>query len=384
MRITGRGVGILVAGAVLVLIGAGFNYPELAAVGAAGVLAVLMSLAAGMVRPRLSVTRGVDPDHVMRGAACQVALEVGNTRPWGALTVVGEDRCAQPGSAERRIPIPLVRLRPRVATTVHYPVPTGRRGLVRLGPLRVGRRDPFGLTRVHRTFGTEAPVWVYPYLHPIAAVPAGFSRNLDGLTERVPHGSITFDALREYVPGDDLRHVHWRTSARIGELMVRERVDTSRPRLVVLLDDRSRVHRGDTFEDACEAAGSVVAAALREDLAVHLLTASGTSLAASVESTGYLDALAEARLYGEDEVERGLAGIVERARQMQAGDTLVCLSGRPSASDLAAMVSLRGTYASIVVAVFGPQEAPLAGAGFHVISAQDGADFARLWDGVWA
>jgi uncharacterized protein (DUF58 family) len=278
----------------------------------------------------------------------------------------------------------LVRLRPGVSTNVRYPVPTDRRGVVRLGPLRVGRRDPFGLARVHRTFGEESPVWVYPFLHPIAAVPAGFSRNLDGLAERVPHGSITFDALREYVPGDDLRHVHWRTSARIGELMVRERVDTSRPRLVVLLDDRSRVHHGDTFEHACEAAGSVVAAALREDLAAHLLTASGTSLPASLESTGYLDVLAEARLHGDDELERGLAGIAERARQMQAGDTLVCLTGRPSSVDLAAMVGLRGTYASIVVAVFGPQETPLAGAGFHLISAQDGADFARLWDGVWA
>jgi uncharacterized protein (DUF58 family) len=70
------------------------------------------------------------------------------------------------------------------------------------------------------------------------AVPAGISRSLDGRLDRVPHGAITFDTLREYVIGDELRHVHWRTSARVGELMVREHVDTSPARIVVLLDDR--------------------------------------------------------------------------------------------------------------------------------------------------
>jgi uncharacterized protein (DUF58 family) len=380
MKITARGIGVLVAGVLLLAGGALFGYPELAAVGVAAVLAVALSLGAGLIRPRLHVVRGVAPDRVMRGDPCQVTLEVSNARAWGALSVVGEDACGP-----RTVPVPLVRLRPGHATTVSYPVPTARRGVVRLGPLRVGRRDPFGLARVQRSYGGTDQVWVYPYLHPIAAVPAGSSRNLDGLAERVPHGSITFDTLREYVPGDDLRHVHWRTSARIGELMVRERVDTSRPRIVVLLDDRAAVHADDTFEDACEAAASVVAAAARADLAVHLLTASGTSLAVASDSSGYLDLLAEARLHTDDELgQGGLGGIVERARQMQAGDTMVCLTGRVGAEDLGAMVGLRGAYSAIVVGVFGSRPAPLAGSGFQVIAARDGAEFAELWDGAWA
>ena len=107
------------------------------------------------------------------------------------------------------------------------------------------------------------------------------ARSLDGRVDRVPHGTITFDSLREYVVGDELRRVHWRTSAKVGELMVREQLDTSLPRLVVLLDDRAAAHpaRGDgvaeTFESACEAAASIVAAAVREDLPVTLLLVAG-------------------------------------------------------------------------------------------------------------
>jgi uncharacterized protein (DUF58 family) len=380
MKITSRGLGFLIAGVVLSATGMLFDYPELAAIGVAALLAVALSLGAGLIRPRLTVAREVEPDRVMRGEPCRVSLDIGNARPWGALTVVGEDYCGP-----RVVPIPLVRLRPGRTTTVSYPVPTHRRGVVRLGPLRVGRRDPFGLARVQRTFGTAAQVWVYPYLHPIAGVPAGSSRNLDGLAERVPHGSSTFDSLREYVPGDDLRNVHWRTSARIGELMVRERVDTSRPRIVVLLDDRAAAHHDDTFEDACEAAGSVIAAGARADLSVHLLTTSGTSLPVAAGSSGYLDVLAEAYPRPDGELgHSGLAGIAERARQMQVGDTLICLTGRAAPEDLAAMVGLRGTYSIIMVGVFGTVPAPVADVGFRVIAARDAAEFAKMWDEVWA
>jgi uncharacterized protein (DUF58 family) len=380
MRITGRGIGILIVGAVLLAAGALFGYPEVGAVGATGIVAVGLSLAAGMVRPRLDVHRSVDPDRVMRGDPCAVDLRIRNERGWGALTVVGEDQCGG-----RTVPIPLVRLRPGVATEVSYPVPTQRRGVVALGPLRVGRRDPFGLARVQRTFGGTGRVWVYPKLHPIAAVPAGSSRNLDGLVEKVPHGSITFDALREYVMGDDLRHVHWRTSARIGELMVRERVDTSRPRLAVLIDDRSAAYAGDSFEDVCEAAASVAAAALRADLAVTLFTTSGASLTASAGSLAYLDLLAEATLHTDEELGRtGLSGIAAQLRARQAGDTLICLTGRIDPDDLGILMSLRAGYPSLLAGVFGPQDQQVAEVGLRLIAAKDAAEFARMWDEVWS
>jgi uncharacterized protein (DUF58 family) len=283
------------------------------------------------------------------------------------------------------VPIPLVRLRPSGTTEVTYPVPTERRGVVSLGPLRVGRRDPFGLARVQRAFGDTGKVWVYPKLHPMAAVPAGSTRNLDGLAEKVPHGSITFDTLREYVIGDDLRHVHWRTSARIGELMVRERVDTSRPRLAVLVDDRAAVYRDDSFEEVCEAAASIVAAAVRANLTARLVFASGVVLPVAAGSARYLDLLAEATLHSDEELGRaGLVGVAERLRGQQAGDTLVCLTGRMDAGDLGVLVGLRAGYPSILAGLFGPQDQQVADVGLRLLVARDATEFVKLWDDVWA
>src|SRR5205814_6432605 len=246
-----------------------------------------------------TVTRRADPDRVMRGEASRITLDVHNASRLRGATLVAYDRCGNTS-----VPVPLLNLRAGAATNVDYPVPTDRRGVVRIGPLRVVRRDPLGLLALARSHGESLQVWVYPRAHQLTAVPVGIVRSLDGRVDRVPQGTITFDALREYVVGDELRHVHWRTTARVGELMVREHVDTALPRLVVLLDDRAGVQTPDSFEAACEAAASVVVAAHREDLPLALHLVSGVAVGGDgrrhTGSRAYLDALAEAELHGAD------------------------------------------------------------------------------------
>jgi uncharacterized protein (DUF58 family) len=212
---------------------------------------------------------------------------------------------------------------------------------------------------------------------------------MDGRVDRVPHGSITFAALREYVVGDDLRHVHWRTSARVGELMVREHVDTSLPRLVILLDDRVDAHGSgadgeSTFESACEAAASVSAAAAREGVHVELRLLSGAVASGRDTELGpMLDLLAEAILV--PSAEPDLRSAVERLRIRRLGDTLVYLTGPSNEDDLGIVATLRGAYPSIITGVFGPVESGLAtNAGMLVVTAMDGADFAGAWDGIRA
>jgi uncharacterized protein (DUF58 family) len=267
--------------------------------------------------------------------------------------------------------------------------------VVRVGPLRVTRRDPLGLVGAVRRFGEPVKVWVRPRVHPIVAVPVGLSRSMDGRVDRVAHGSITFAALREYVMGDDLRHVHWRTSARVGELMVREHVDTSLPRVVVLLDDRAVAHapgpNGEsTFEAACEAAASIVVATLAADIHVELQLLSGAAAAGGLTSEAgpMLDLLAEAELQadsaGEDELPV-LAQAVQRLRVRRIGDTLLFLTGPASQEDLGVLAGLRGAYPSIIAGVFGTVESGLsASAGVLLLAATDGADFAAAWDGIRA
>jgi len=395
MTVSSRGVALAVAGLGLLLAGFGLGYRELVVLGCAALLAVACAVGYAAWRPELEVHRVARPDRVTRGESSTVTLTVHNGSRWRAATLIAYDRCG-----ERRIPVPLLRLRPQRDTVVSFPVPTERRGVVPIGPLRVIRADPLGLVSVARTHGDRTQVWVHPRSHPLAAVPAGVTRSLDGRIDRVPHGSITFAALREYVVGDELRHVHWRTSAKVGELMVREHTDTSLPRLVLVLDDRAASWPGaqppEAFEAACEAAASVIAAAVREDLPVALLlvgaqrpTPSGVRQDAGF-ARDLLDRLAEASpstvsspapTHPPDQ--DALTRTTALLRQRRVGDTLVYLTGGGGVGDLGLVAGLRGAYPAVVAAVFGT-DAPVPSTvhSVLVLNAADGPEFAAAWDGV--
>lgn len=389
MAVTPRGIGVALSALALVAGGFWFGYPDLVVIGTTAAAGLVFALAYVVWRPSLSVVRQVEPDRVMRGEASAVTLTVSNASRLRAATLIAYDRCGQD-----QIPVPLLRLRAGKQTTVTYPVPTTRRGVVTIGPLRVVRRDPLGLVTMPRSHGGTERVWVYPTVYPLAAVPPGIARSLDGLIDRVPHGTITFDTLREYVIGDELRHVHWRTTARIGELMVREHLDTSLPRLVILLDDRRIGYpdapEGETseaFESACEAAASILLAAFRQELPVALRLVSG----ASAQATGrdratrqYLDLLAEAVLHSSDPSGRNaLETAVSGLRHSSPGDTLIFLTGPSRAEDLGQIGTLRGRHPTIVVATLGADTpAPSAMDGMLLLAATDGKEFAMEWDGV--
>ncbi|KUL27704.1 DUF58 domain-containing protein [Actinoplanes awajinensis] len=366
---TARGIGLVVAALALLTAGFTSGYPDLALLGAAGLVAAGCALVFAFWRPRLGVDRVAEPDRVARGEPARMRLTVHNTSRLRAASLVATDRCGR-----TTVPVPLLRLRPGNDTTVEYPVPTDRRGIVPIGPLRVTRGDPLALVRLSRTYGEIATVWVHPRIHLLRATPAGMARSLDGRIDKVPHGSITFDALREYVVGDELRRVHWRSSAKVGELMVREQLDTSEPTIVVLLDDRAGSYPDpEAFESACEAAASIVAAAVREDLPV------GLHLVSTVVTGPYLDVLTEAALQPGD-----LDGTLRRLRAQRLGDTLVFLTGPGGRADLGTVSSLRGTYPVVLAALLGDRDgAPVAaGDRLIVIEADDGAEFAAAWDGV--
>jgi uncharacterized protein (DUF58 family) len=410
---TPRGYGLAAAGLVLAGIGFVFGYPELVVVGATGVVAVLCALLYGTWRPTLDVRRMVEPDRVARGEGSRVTLGVRNSSRMLAATMVAEDSCGRVGGDGRVVDraivaVPVLRLRAGAETEVDYPVPTGRRGVVQVGPLRVTRRDPLGLISMGRDHGGVARIWVHPQVHPLQAVPAGITRSLDGRVDRVPHGSITFDTLREYVMGDELRHVHWRTSAKVGELMVREHLDTSLPRIVVLLDDRAESYPSPStpddeiaeFEAACEAAASVVAAAVREDLPIVLHTVCGQAVPGqpsgglspgrgSSSARPHLDALAEAAPHSGTPDAEGfdhrLTDAANRLRQHRPGDTLIYLTGTAGLSDLGLIGALRGPFPAVVTGVFGPigpQDPGTGGSDMLMMRAEDAADFAAEWDGV--
>lgn len=367
-RVTARGAGLILGSILLLGTGFRYGYPDLALLGAAAGIAVLAALVFAFWRPSLGVARVADPDRVARGEPADVTLTISNTSRVRAATLVATDRCGA-----TTVDVPLLRLRAGHDTVESYPVPTHRRGLVPIGPLHVTRRDPLGLITLARGYGETTVVRVHPKVHPLRALPAGLTRSLDGSVDKVPQGTITFDTLREYVPGDEIRRIHWRSSAKVGELMVREQLDTAEPAIVVLLDDRSVAHHGDSFEDACEAAASIVVAAVREDLPVslHLVTAP--------ISGPHLDVLTEAALGDGD-----LDATLRRLRAQRLGDTLIFLTGQGGRADLGSVSGLRSAYPVTLAGILGDRDSsPSAPTDrLLVIEAADGAEFAAAWDGT--
>jgi uncharacterized protein (DUF58 family) len=430
---TRRGIIVLVTGLLLAGLGYGYGYPELVALGAVAVAAFLAALLFAGAKPSLVVDRIVEPERVSRGDPCTAVVNVRSTARWRSQALIGVERLRYaataadaaasgaagswvgqargdgPGPARGRlprpllsrvrrpadrgadgaepwdggVPVPMIRLRAGASTFLRYPLPTDRRGVIDVGPMELARRDPLGLVAAKRTYGGVVRMWVHPRSHPLRTVPVGASRSLDGVVDAAQYGSITFHALREYVPGDDLRHVHWRTSAHVGELMVRQHVETSLPRIVVLLDDRAAAYpTGDGFEETVEAAASVLLAALRAELHVELHLVSGRSVTPGVAgfmgAGPYLDLLAEAGR----SADASLPAAVQRLRARHRGDTLVLLTGHDG-GDLEQVGLLRDVYPTVVAGVIGEGSFRLGGLpGLIVIPAPTAEQFAPRWDGV--
>ncbi len=347
----------------------------MAVIGTAAIIACAIALGIAAVRTRLAVERVLVPDRVTRGESCTVRLTLRNENRFRALTVIATDRCG-----EVVVDVPVSHLGRGRQTLTEYVVPTSRRGVVEIGPLRIVRPDPLGLVSTSRAYGASGRVWVHPVAHPICAVPAGIARSLEGRVDNVPHGNGAFDSLREYVIGDDLRNVHWRTTARVGALMVRERTDTSLPVVIVVLDDRTDAHTADSFEEACEAAASIAVAAIREGLEARLRLVSGVEVTGRGVMNAYLDALAEATLGAEG---TDIRPVVDQLRVGRYGDTLVFLTGPGGLVDMPRVAALRGVYPVVVAGLFGESAAaPVTSPGLLVLATPTACEFAAAWDGV--
>src|SRR5699024_2858617 len=140
-----------------------------------------------------------------------------------------------------------------------FTIPTERRGVLVVGPVRSVRGDPFGLIRRAVEWTEPEELYVHPRTIRLGSESAGFLHDLEGRASTdITNADLSFHALREYVPGDDRRYVHWRSSARVGQLMVRQFEETRRTHLVTALSTNPRDYdEPDEFELAISAVGSL-------------------------------------------------------------------------------------------------------------------------------
>lgn len=362
---------------VLVAGGRLFGIFELYLLGAAAAALVIAgAVSVARTRLRLDVARELHPPRVHAGTASRVELRVTNrgrgTSPLLTLKdPVGKGRSAQ---------VILAPLRPGDTVRAAYRLPTDKRGILRVGPLSIEVADAFGLAGISTPGApvTELTVWpavdeVPPLPHTAADDPLGGADHPHALTG----GGDDFYALRPYVVGDDLRRVHWKSTARRDDLMVRQDEMPWQGRATIVLDCRRAAHSETSFERAVSAAASVVMACSRRRFLIRLVTTDGTDTgfaAGSAHVEGILEALATVHL-----VESGrLTNVVGSLRKGPgAGALAVLLGGGSAPSDLDAVARLRRSAGHLTVVSFAtsPKSADVAGA----VVVDDANDFASVW-----
>lgn len=343
--LSATGWGVLVGGAALTGVGYGLGYSEAVVLGSACLLAVVAAVVWTSPRPQLSARRRIAPRKVSRGDDADGIVTLTNS---GARTRRGLRATDMYGDVPLSVEVPV--LKPGEDHEVLYALPTERRGRIRVGPLRLERTDPLGLARRVRAYGGTDTLIVRPKVCLLPVLPSGKAHHVEGPTsDTADDGSLTFHALREYVLGDDLRRVHWRSTARTGTLMVRQMVDVSLPHTTIVLDTRPVAYATDEdFELAVDSVASVAYAAARSNFPVHLVSEAGPILhtdGSGNDSEAILDRLALLRQSDASSA----AAAFDDLEQSRGGGSLIVVTGTGDTHGLTALGRVRRRFDRIVM-----------------------------------
>jgi len=204
----------------------------------------------------------LNPRRVTAGDRAMGRMAVANTGSRPVLPTRMELPVGE-GLAEFVVP----RLPPAADDESLFAIPTERRALIVAGPAISVRGDQLGLLRRTTRWTDQVELFVHPRLTRIAATARGLVKDLEGQTTKaITDSDLAFHALRSYEPGDDIRNVHWRSSARTGQLMVRQYQETRRSQLLLMMSaDRRFYASDDEFELAVSALASVAVEVISEE-----------------------------------------------------------------------------------------------------------------------
>ena len=237
--VTSRGRVALLLAVLAALLGAVTGWREWTGIAAALAVLLLAAVVSALGRSSCAVTLELDRRRFVVGDVGTSVVQVSNTA----------NRRMFPLRMELEVAgLPMTVRVPSLAAggthRVEIPLPTARRAVVKIGPLRAVRGDVFGLIRRVVHWPVDERVFVHPRtVRPSGALP-GFVRDLEGEeSTRRAASDLSFHTLREYVPGDDRRFIHWKSTARNGTLQVREFRETHRSLIAVVVSG----NRGDFY-----------------------------------------------------------------------------------------------------------------------------------------
>jgi uncharacterized protein (DUF58 family) len=407
--LTLRGRCLLAAGVTAALAGLVLHERDLLRVATLLIAAPLVAVAfAARTRFRLSCSRRLDPARVASGDRARVVLRIENVSrlPTGLLLI--EDTI--PYLLGGRPRVVLDRLAPRRPIDVGYHVSGELRGRYRIGPLTVRLMDPFGLCELPRSFASTDTLVVTPQVIPLPAVQLGGEWGGAGYSTSRSVATYGDDdvATREYRHGDDLRRIHWRTTARRGELTVRREEQPWQSRGAVLLDTRIVAHRGDgpasSLEWAVSAAASISVHLARTGFEVRLITDIGTEVSsAGLAGASFDGSVLDVLAVVTGSTARSLHAGLSTVRRHGTEGLLVAIVGALSPDDAENLARIRSGSASVGVAfvldtdtwITQSPEAAAASADLHrqsctlleqsgwrTIEVQRGDSLAQLWPKV--
>jgi len=369
-------LGLLVTGRVL-------GIGELFVGAAAGL--VLVGVAVVIVlrgRSGLQCERSVRPGRVHAGTASRVELAIANRSRARSPVVALHDPVTGTAGASLLV----APLGPGQQVVAAYRLPTERRGIVGIGPLESSAGDPFGLARRRAIAAPATELTVLPRIERILPLPDTVGNDpLAGSEQPNALGRMgeDFYALRPYVVGDDMRRVHWPSTARMGELLVRQDEQPWQGRVTVLLDGRRGATDPATFEAMVSAVASVVTASRARGDLVRLVVTDRTDTG-FVSGHAQLDALMEYLAV----VEPSPSGSLTRSlgTVAQGAGTLVAVVGAVAQADIDAVVGMRTRFGGLTVVHFGSGDgatvSSVAASRGHVrvVAVPPGGRFDQAWN----
>jgi uncharacterized protein (DUF58 family) len=268
-------LGWVMTGVIPVSLVAGYvlGWTELVAVGWAGVVLAVVAVVYLVGRSPFDVQLSLPHRRVVVGDPARGAVTMHNPTRRRVLGVkveipvgVGLAELAMPG------------LKAGASFTNEFAIPTLRRGVIPVGPVRTVRADPIGLVRRELVWTESQELVVHPRTIGVPSTSTGLIRDLEGTPTRdLTSSDVAFHALREYQPGDDRRYIHWKSSAKTGTFMVRQFEQTRRSHLVVALSLATADYATEEeFELAVSVAGSLGVRAIRDGRTVSVVVSTVT------------------------------------------------------------------------------------------------------------
>jgi len=297
------------------------HWRELVVLGVACLLLSALCLPFLLGRTRVSVVISLEPSRVVAGGSVSGGVDVTNTSGRRMLPTLLE---LPVGAAVHRYGVPA--LAADATSEESFTVRTERRGVIGVGPALTRRGDALGLFSRDSVWAPRQEILVRPTMVPLAEMGAGLLRDLEGVsTDALSQSDLAFHALREYVPGDDLRHVHWRSSAKAtgasgqAQLLVRQYLDTRRSHATVVVDDDPEAWGSEAaFETAMSVAASILVRAITDEFETSFVC--GASASTGTDGNQALDAVCRAEPGG-----RGLVGSAREALQLAPDTSLLFL-----------------------------------------------------------